>query len=379
MEFIDLFAGIGGFRLGLEKVGQFQQSMERPKKSRGIKSIGGKPQFTCVYSNEWDKYARQIYKGHFGECDGRDIREVPMEEIPNHDLLCAGFPCQSFSIAGQRKGFQDTRGTLFFEICRVLKDKRPSYLLLENVKGLLSHQDGWTFATMLLSLDELGYDVEWQVLNSKHFGVPQNRERVFIVGHLRRTSAEKIFPIQANDEISDEAYEESENITQALTATDYKGVSKQRSNVVLDYVGAIMTEANKRRLNDGKDLSREFPQGQRVYSTHGIATTLASQAGGLGAKTGLYAVLTPDRPKKRQHGRRFKENGEPSFTLTGQDIHGVSDGLRIRRLTPLECERLQGFPDNWTEGVSDTQRYKMLGNAVTVNVIEAIGRKWEWF
>ena len=138
-----------------------------------------------------------------------------------------------------------------------------------------------------------------------------------------------------------------------------------------------MSEKNKKWLEDGKTLSRNFPQGQRVYSADGIATTLASQAGGLGAKTGLYAipVLTPDRSTKRQNGRRFKEDGEESFTLTAQDKHGVFDGMKIRRLTPIECERLQGFPDNWTVGVSDTQRYKTLGNAVTVNVIKAIAEK----
>ena len=124
-------------------------------------------------------------------------------------------------------------------------------------------------------------------------------------------------------------------------------------------------------------FSRNFPQGSRVYKSSGISSTIASQAGGLGAKTGLYAipVLTPDRPNKRQNGRRFKEDGEPSFTLTGQDKHGIYDGMKIRRLTPLECERLQGFPDGWTEGISDSQRYKVLGNAVTVNVIEAIMTK----
>ena len=202
--------------------------------------------------------------------------------------MVGGFPCQAFSVAGKRLGFNDTRGTLFFDIARILSEKRPRHLVLENVKGLLSHDSGKTFQTILGVLTDLGYFVEWQVLNSKDFGVPQNRERVFIVGHLGGEPRRKVFPI----------------------------------------FGA--NTKNLEQLVGGH-------QGNRVYSTGGVSSTLASQAGGMGAKTGLYA--TP----------------------------------RIRRLTPLECERLQGFPDNWTVG-SDTQRYKQCGNAVTVNVVEAVMR-----
>ncbi|GAJ09111.1 unnamed protein product, partial [marine sediment metagenome] len=152
--------------------------------------------YRCVWSNEWDKYCAEIYQKNFGEKpDTRDIRTVPPRDIPDHDLLCAGFPCQSFSIAGKRAGFEDTRGTLFFEIARILRDKRPRHLLLENVKGLLSHQEGKTFQTILGILSDLGYRIEWQVLNSKHFGVPQNRERVFIVGHPGEESEFQVFPL----------------------------------------------------------------------------------------------------------------------------------------------------------------------------------------
>lgn len=281
-----------------------------------------------------------------------------------------------------------TPEVLSFEVARILKEKQPRYLLLENVKGLLSHDGGRTFQTILGILSDIGYSVEWQVLNSKDFGVPQNRERVFIIGYFGGFPRRKVFPIRSS---SEEA---------------------------LEYVGAVMSEQNQKWLEDGKQFSRNFPQGQRVYSDKGISATIASQAGGLGAKTGLYAVgmtrreinnyrvredgivgtldanyykglanqerpgvaipvLTPDRLEKRQNGRRFKENGDPSFTLTGQDKHGITDGYRIRRLTPTECERLQSFPDGWTkegtEGlISDTQRYKCLGNAVTVNVVEAV-------
>ena len=346
-----------------------------------------------MWSNDVDKYATQIYKTHWpneAEHTG-DIRGVNEWDIPDHDLICAGFPCQAFSIAGRRAGFEDTRGTLFFEICRIIKAKRPKLLLLENVKGLLNHDGGRTFSVIIQALDELGYWVEWQVLNSKHFGVPQNRERVFIVGHLRGTGGREIFPITGND-------------------------GKDINGKDLMFMGGIESESTKRWLDDGNDFSRNFPQGQRVYSPEGVSSTLSSHGGGLGAKTGLYAipVLTPDRAEKRQNGRRFKEEGDPAFTVTSQDRNGVAiyniqssgrgngkierrirsgwgivgtglggnsrqektvvkENMRIRRLTPLECERLQGFPDGWTAGVSDTQRYKCLGNAVTVNVIKFLG------
>ena len=173
---------------------------------------------------------------------------------------------------------------------------------------------------------------------------------MFIIGNLRGEPRLKILPFRENDKELIGA-ENSEQQSKTLTSTYYKGNK------------GTMIQIQK--IKDGG-------QGNRIYSSEGIATTLQGSSGGQGAKTGLYAVLTPDRENKRQNGRRFKDSGEPSFTLTGQDIHGITDGTKIRRLTPLECERLQGFPDNWTEGFSDTQRYKMMGNAVTVNVIKAI-------
>ena len=344
MKFIELFAGIGGFRYGFEKVNdlletekhEYEAKDSTSKRKRGVesKSANGLGYFRCVFSNDFDKYASQIYKKHYGECDTRNIRTVKASEIPDHDLLCAGYPCQAFSIAGKRLGFKDTRGTLFFEVCRILKVKRPRLLLLENVKGLLSHDSGKTFYTTIRSLDGLGYDLQWQVLNSKNFGVPQNRERVFIIGHLRGQSRPKVFPIRADVQENNQG-KQGEN-TQCLTSNYYK--SPNAGNY-LKYVGAIMSEKNEKWLEDGKELSRNFPQGQRVYSTEGIGSTIAGNAGGLGGKTGLYQT-----------------------------------GMKIRRLTPTECERLQGFPDGWTEGISDTQRYKCLGNAVTTNVVTEIGK-----
>ena len=193
ITFIEMFCGVGGFRLGLEKASQERDKeswSDKPNFNReSTTSWGSKSSFSCVWANDNDKYACQIYRERFGDKEliEKNIIRIPTKEIPEHDLLTAGFPCQSFSIAGKRKGFQDkARGTLFYEICRVVRGKRPKYLLLENVKGLLSHDSGRTFAIILLSLDELGYDVEWQVLNTKYW-LPQNRERVFIFGIGRKS------------------------------------------------------------------------------------------------------------------------------------------------------------------------------------------------
>ena len=289
MRYFSMFSGIGGFELG----------------------IGNKAE--CIGYSEIDKYAIQIYQRHFNHKNYGDCVAINPDELPDFDLLVGGFPCQSFSIAGKRGGFEDTKGTLFFEIARIVKVKRPRLLLLENVKGLLSHDKGNTFATIIATIDELGYDCQWQVLNSKNFGVPQNRERVFIVGHLRGTPRPKVFPIEG------------------INTGFIKIVNQARHST------------------------------NRVQSIKGIARTIRSEAGGKGAKTGLYQVAPTLRATDYKRGDNQTTVAE--------------DGMKIRRLTPLECERLQGFPDGWTVGVSDTQRYKCLGNAVTVNVIKAIMEK----
>lgn len=357
IRFIDLFSGIGGFRLGLEKANLRSTQQEdnqalydtenelddgKPNDSRPTRTaaeeVGAprhspntekgdswKPTFSCVWSNDFNKYASQIYTKNFGE-EGHtpgDIRTVNPEKIPDFDLLCGGFPCQSFSIAGKRKGFEDTRGTLFFEICRIIEAKRPSLLLLENVKGLLNHNKGRTFTTIIQALDELGYWVEWQVLNSKHFGVPQNRERVFIIGHLRGTGGREIFPIFQDD------------------VHRFEGIKTQSGG----QIGAALT---------GRSAGGNNARGN--YVAHCID---ANYHKGTSALNSI---------KKSQ---RQLVVGNEAFT----DIDQVLSGFKIRRLTPIECERLQGFPDGWTEGVSNTQRYKCLGNAVTVNVIEFLGER----
>ena len=306
MRFYDLFAGIGGFRLGLERNGH-----------------------ECVGSCEIDKYARQIYSKNFGhEPTERDARQIDTSKLQEFEILVAGFPCQSWSIAGQRKGFQDARGTLCFEILRIAEQRKPQILLLENVKGILSHAEGSTFRYIIEAIDELGYDVEWMLLNSKMFGVAQNRERVFIVGHLRGSGSRKIFPIgqvsSGNDKPLGEAQDTKDGHSGAITANYWKGYGAGRT---------MIAEPKLKLHKNSKDDS------YRVYETDGLARTLRANSGGLGSKTGVYNM----------------------------------GDLRFRKLTPTECERLQGFPDGFTEGVSDTQRYKMLGNAVTVNVTEHIG------
>jgi len=429
VNFLDLFSGIGGFRLGLEMAGH-----------------------ECVGHIEIDKYANQSYRAIHqpkeSEFFHEDITKITDESIRGLrgrgiDIIAGGFPCQAFSIAGKRAGFEDTRGTLFFDIARMARIIRPKYLLLENVKGLLNHDNGDTFEIILRTLDEIGYDAEWQVLNSKHFGVPQNRERVFIIGHLRGERTRKVFPVRSDDEKINELSRQ-QTTTNTLTAR-YEGVGNG-SYVVegeqyaqkIDQIGNLIDT----------DSFGGNPERGRVYGIDGISPCLNTMGGGGlepkvavptvfeqrhdegarrfndgvcgtiramdsgGDKRVAIPVLTPDRVEKRQKGRRFKEDGEPMFTLTSQDRHGimvtrneiksktetshclmardykgignqemtaVMEGVRIRKLTPKECWRLQGFPD-WAfdrakaAGVSDSQLYKQAGNSVTVNVIYEIAK-----
>jgi len=244
-----------------------------------------------------------------------DARTVNPKELPDFEVLCAGFPCQAFSIAGKRRGFEDTRGTIFFEIARIAKEKRPRILLLENVKGLLSHCKGKTYRTIRDTLDEMGYTVEWQLLNSKYF-VPQNRERIIIIGHLRGTPKPKVFSI----------------------SEDYKTTSKK---------------------------SEEERQQQNVCC---IVANYWKGIDNHGERTMIYMAYPSANMKERIQVRC------ETWTITtlGNDF-SIFDKGKLRMLTPLECERLQGFPDGWTEDVSDTQRYRGTGDAVTVDVINYVG------
>ena len=321
----------------------------------------------CVGFSEIDKYANMVLRQRFPYVKNYgDVNAIKWEEIPDFEILFGGTPCQDLSLAGKRKGLAGERSGLFFKFVEALKAKKPKYFVWENVKGALSSNQGWDFAEVLNQFSEAGYSLWWQVLNAKHFGVPQNRERIFIAGFRDRSPPEVFFESEASTEDN---------------------------------------EANPIELTNNKSISG------RVYAPSGIAISLKANGGGLGVKTGLYAVqavLTPSREKKRQNGRRFKNPEEPMFTLTGQDIHGVairdlttsetfgtlrsggSGGvpsqrfvdadMKIRRLTPRECERLMSWPDDWTQWgmdekgsrteISDTQRYRMTGNGVVSNVVK---------
>lgn len=405
IRFFDMFSGIGGFRSGLERIGGFE----------------------CIGHCEIDKYANQAYNAIYepkGEIYYEDARTINPNELPDIDLICAGFPCQAFSIAGLRGGFNDSRGTLFFEIARIAAVKRPPFLLLENVPGLLSHDGGWTFATILTSLSELGYDVAWQVLNSKNFGVPQSRKRVYIIGYLRERCPGEILSftesnVKALEQIlpgreGDRVYStDGVSITLTSNAGGFGGKtglyemslpikSLTKAGYQMAYPGDSIDLAypnlNTRRGRVGDQIAHTITPGatQGVFfidmnegaklTEHARCIT-ARQDSGIskhkGEHSGVFieetrAVLTPDRENKRQQGRRFKENEEPMFTITAQDRHGVMRYGRVRRLMPIECWRLQGFTDEQfykavATGLKDGRLYKMAGNAVSVPVISALG------
>ena len=319
---LDLFSGIGGFSLGLQRAGI-------------------EPEW--IGFSDIDKYANKLFKRRFKDAEELgSITDVSYKSLRGRriDLLTGGFPCQSFSIAGKRGGFSDTRGTLFFDIKRLLQDyirneKPIPCILLENVKGLLNHDNGRTFATIYGILSNLNYTLECQLVNTKWW-LPQNRERIYIFGRYNgNPSGRKIFPIYNN---SKKVNDLQGQYTNTLTAR-YTGIGN--GSYVVEGKQYAQKERKLKQIGNIDQKGHNSIWG-RVYDTDGIATTLNSEGGGMGAKTGLYRLY---------------------------------DKSRIRRLTPIECERLQGFPDNWTDGQSDTQRYKQCGNAVSVCVTEAIFRR----
>lgn len=421
MKFIDICSGIGGFRSALERHGH-----------------------ECVAFAEIDKFAKQSYRAIYdteNEEELDDITSVTDEHFRLYrgqvDIITGGFPCQAFSIAGNRRGFEDTRGTIFFHIARAIKEIQPSYVLLENVKGLLSHDKGRTYGTIVQALDELGYFIEWGLFNSKYWGVPQNRERVYILVTRKDVWKEpKLF-----------------NLVKQQTSVDTRLVDILEKDVDESY---YLSEEKTRKLTLNEDLSGrlnhyDYRDVDSVHSVNRVSPTLNTMQGGDRQPKVAVPVLTPDRVNKRQNGRRFKENNKPMFTLTSQDRHGIAisenvsqlkrksfvskkefgrmgkqacetmnenieelkngttvnaynktidqtglsptlttrpegfktailpitEDLRIRKLTPLECWRLQGFSDEQfykakNSGVSKSQLYKQAGNAVTVNVVDAI-------
>ena len=376
MKFLDLFAGIGGFRLGMESAGH-----------------------ECVGFCEIDKFARKSYKAIHdtkGEIELHDITAVSDESIRRIgrvDIICGGFPCQAFSIAGNRRGFEDTRGSLFFEIARFASILRPKYLFLENVKGLLNHDGGATFETILGALDELGYNVEWENINSKNFGVPQNRERVLIIGHLRGECTRRVFPLSKGGQQATSIKEQYSN-----TITTRYGNSQG--------AGAYIVESKSQKV---RSIGNIHPSGNgmngEVYDSTGLAPTLTTNKGegvkiiqrahgyNRGGEHDIAPTLTSNSYQENNLVKVVdfynKITKDEVGTLTssggGSTVRagsfGITDGYRIRKLTPRECWRLQGFPD-WAfdkaqKVNSNSQLYKQAGNSVTVNVIAAIAKELE--
>lgn len=381
-SYVSLFSGIGGFEQALNK-------------------LGG----TCVLASEIDKFANQAYEALYGEPTAGDITQIDAEDIPNHDVLVGGFPCQAFSVAGKRGGFEDARGTLFFEVVRIAAEKKPRAILLENVKGLVGHDKGKTLDTIVKALNECGYRVDFNVLNSKYFGVPQNRERIFLVciredlvdneawtvegtnvvakGKRRISGYDDVktfnfdWPAQENvttrlrdvlEAEVDERYYLSEEKTAKLVAQlESKGEPEINRDVKMIGHADI----------DGHDFNR------RIYSVDGVSRTLNS-ASDIGRSVKVA------EPTEVANGDNLSYCIDANYTK-GISPNGIGKGrrthveesapkYRIRKLTPLETWRLQGFPDEAhatveASGISNSQRYRQAGNAVSVPVIQAIGEK----
>lgn len=427
---LDLFSGIGGFHKGFEQAGY---------------------EFDWVGFSEIDKYSSAVYRHKFPKSEELgDITTIqPGRDLPNHiDILCGGFPCQAFSVAGKRKGFDDTRGTLFFEIARILRHYKDSgnpisCLVLENVKGLLSHDNGRTFAVIYRILSDLGYTIEFELLNTRWW-LPQNRERIYIVGYIGNRGGPQVFPIGEPGRISDNR---NAKVASTLQHPGHSGGNYKGMTMILDPKYARMEgkmreyEEHSPTLN-GRDYKEpnlvqigtigKDSEATRVYDANGISRTI-KDGGGMGAKTGLYQVydsynknirkdgivgtLTQESAGRKDMSQGFKviipeatkqgyaeaEEGDSinlsvpnSKTRRGRVGKGEAQTLdtgvqqytinqtSIRRLTPVECMRLQGFPDDWNEfgdfdgeptPISDTQRYKQAGNAVTVDVVQAVAER----
>ncbi len=308
MTFIDLFAGLGGFRLALE-------------------SLGAK----CVYSNDWDKFAQQVYNDNFGEVPEGDITQVDETTIPNHDILCAGFPCQAFSISGKQHGFEDSRGTLFFDVARIVKCKRPKIVFMENVKNFATHDNGHTLAVVQSTMEELGYTFFQKVLNAVDYGIPQNRERIYMVC-FRNDLGIKEFtyptPFKLVRHVEDFLLDEA----------DIPGkLYVKRSDTVME--NTLDDKYSNKPIRLG--IVNKGGQGERIYSTKGIAITLSAYGGGAFAKTGGYLV-----------------NG------------------KYRKLAPRECARIMGYPDSYKIISNYNQAYKQFGNSVVIDVLQYIATEF---
>jgi DNA (cytosine-5)-methyltransferase 1 len=299
--FIDLFAGIGGFRIAAE-------------------SHGGK----CVFSSEWDKHSQHTYQANFNDLPQGDITKISEEIIPDHDILFAGFPCQAFSISGKRKGFDDTRGTLFFDVARIIKARQPKMFLLENVKNFARHDNGNTLKVVLKTLSNLGYTVYHQVLRASDYGVPQARERIYIIGFKRKRDFEYPKPL------GDDKTKIVADILETSIEIDAKIIDREIT------MSKDQTVIDKRRPKQIGKFNKGG-QGERVYSVYAAGITLSAYGGGAASKTGAYKV-----------------------------------GDIIRKLSPRECARLQGFPDDFHIPVTASYALKQFGDSVSVPVIKLL-------
>jgi DNA (cytosine-5)-methyltransferase 1 len=303
--FIDLFAGIGGFRIALEE-------------------FGGK----CVYTSEWDKPAQQTYRANFGETPHGDITKIDEKNIAKHDVLCAGFPCQAFSISGKQKGFEDTRGTLFFDVARIAKYRQPKVLFLENVKNFVSHDNGKTLDTILKTLDEIGYNTFYKVLNASEHGAITSRHRVYLVAFRKDLAVKEFsFPSPTYSGLS---------VKDILETNIGNSFEINRSDIHF-----TKQENNLINISSYKPIQIGYinkgGQGERIYSTFGHAITLSAHGGGAASKTGAYLI-----------------NG------------------KVRKLTPRECARVMGFPEAFEIPVTKHQAYTQFGNSVAIPVLKSI-------
>lgn len=298
---IDLFAGVGGIRLGFEKA--------------------FKEKTNFVFSSELDKYAQKTYNANYNEVPHGDITQIDAEEIPSHDIILAGFPCQAFSIAGLKKGFEDTRGTLFFDVARIAKHHKPKVIFLENVKGFKNHDKGNTFKVVTETLEELKYKVFSEVLNAKHFGVPQNRERIYIIAFL-------------DEEDKGVDFKFPERLNQAVKLGDILDSGVDVKYTISDKLWA----GHKRRKLEHKAKGNGF--GYSMFNESSEYTSTLS-------------------------ARYYKDGSEVLIEQVDKNP---------RKLTPREAGRLQGFPDDFKITVSDTQAYKQFGNSVAVPVIEQLAK-----
>lgn len=317
--FIDLFSGIGGFRLGLEKVG-----------------------FKCLFSSEIDKHCKIAYKENFGETPVGDITQIPLTDIPDHEILAGGFPCQSFSICGKRKGFADKRGNLFFRICEIIEFKKPKVVFLENVKYLIYHNGGTTLNLMLSLLNDLGYHVSFKILNSLHFGVPQNRERIVIVGSKTNKFNFNILNYNLNFNIKLIDFLDKKGEFEYLKKQEYTLIKNpiQKKDSGLFFVGYRNKGMWKKGIRPNTEhLSRVHRQPNRIYSALGIHPTIPSQE-----PSGRFFIYIPQEKK-------------------------------VRKLTIRECYRIMGFPDSFKIYKKKQEAYKQIGNSICVPMVYSVAKQ----